>query len=324
MSRPVAIMLALVVCVALAPSASALTGPKIVFDKTEIVLPNTKEGVKVTAQFPFSNQGDMNLIIDQVSPSCGCTVPAFDKVTPPGKKGVVSLVLDTEGITGAFRKQAVVATNDSANPFVTLVLMGETLSLIQSDKGRRLELTGCLGDDIATTTILSDPEGRRLMIGGLENPMADYVEASLKALPGGKSYRLFLKSKVQEPMSFAGPLFFNLPGGPKVSLYLAVNVKGPYEVQPHLVFFGGLAKSGPSLTRSIQIKKACAEKLVLDKIIYNQEYFDVKTIWTEPGEKVFLDVTPRLDKIPTGIFDQGLEIQAHGRSFKVGIKGTVR
>lgn len=160
MSRPVAIALMLVLSLALSPAALALVGPKIAFKKTEIILPNLKEGEKITARFPFSNQGDMNLIIDQVSPSCGCTVPSFTKIVPPGKKGEVSLELDTTGITGAFRKQAVVATNDSSNPFVTLILVGETLTRIKSDKGRRLEVTGCLGEELVTTTTLSDPDGR--------------------------------------------------------------------------------------------------------------------------------------------------------------------
>lgn len=328
MSRPVAVilklLLSLALFLALAPAVSALNGPKISFEKTEVILPNLKEGQKVTARFPFINKGDMNLVIDQVSPSCGCTVPSFTRVTPPGKKGEVSLELDSTGITGAFRKQAVVSCNDSSNPFVTLVLLGETQSRVKSDKGRRLELMGCLGKELVTSTILSDPDGSPLLITSVQNPMADYLDATLKALPGGKSYRLTIKSKITQPMRFAGPLFLNLPNGAKVSLFVVVDVKGAYAVQPHIVFFGGLLKGGPAITRSIQVEKACTDKLVLENLVYNRDYFDVKTIWTEPGKKMFFDVTPRQDKMPKGPFNEKMIIMASKWTFKVVLSGTVQ
>ena len=166
MSRPGRLAWLLVAFVVLAWGLPALAapapskGPKIVFEQTEIVYPNAKEGQTLTAQFHFTNQGSMNLLVESVTPSCGCQVAEFDKVVKPGAKGVINLTLDTSGITGAFRKTAVVNSNDPANPFVTLIMIGETQSRVKVEKGRRLDLVGCLGQNPSVSTGLSDPEGR--------------------------------------------------------------------------------------------------------------------------------------------------------------------
>jgi hypothetical protein len=50
----------------------------------------------------------------------------------------------------------------------------------------------------------------------------------------------------------------------------------------------------------------------------------VKQVWDQPGERLFLEVTPRLRNLPTGPLDEQLAIQAAGRLYKVGLKGMVR
>ena len=125
--RPV-LLIAVLACVHLASAAFAETPvaepitPKIAFEITEIAFPRVKEGQTLTAQFPFSNQGKMDLVIDSVTTSCGCTVARFDKVTNPGGKGMIHLELQTSGISGSYRKTAVVNTNDPANPSLNLVI----------------------------------------------------------------------------------------------------------------------------------------------------------------------------------------------------------
>jgi len=329
MSRPLCVLL-LVFTLMLgfaAPWATpAAAGPKMVFDSTEVVFRNVKEGVPQTANFTFTNQGDLNLIIDKVSPSCGCTVAKFQKITPPGDKGIITLELDTTGITGAFRKTAVVASNDSSQPFATLVMVGETKSRIELEgrEGRRVEVIGCLGEKITTTVILGDPEGKPLMIAAVENPMKDYLDASLKALPGGKKYELTLTAKAEEPMEFAGPVFLVVPGSSKVSLFAVVEVRGPFTAQPHDLFFGALMKGSQPLSRSVLIKRACAPQLKIGKLDYNRDFFEIKEEWTEAGEQLMLDITPKVENLPKGPFNESLGIQASNRIYKIRLKGVVR
>lgn len=308
----------------LAPQAAA--APQIVFESTEKVFRNVKEGSSLDAKFSFTNQGDLNLIIDKVSPSCGCTVAKFSKITPPGDKGTITLTLDTKGITGAFRKTAVVATNDASKPFITLVMMGETKSRveIEGQKGRRLEVIGCLGEKISTTVTLKNPENKPLMIAAVENPMKQYLDAKLKALPGGKKYQLTLTAKAKEAMEFAGPIFLVVPGSSKISLFAVVEVRGPFTAQPHDLFFGALAKGVKPIGRSVLIKRACTPELKIAKLDYNHDLFEVKQEWTKPNERLMLEIFPKVANLPKGPFNEYLGIQAADKLFKIRLKGVVR
>lgn len=326
MSRPLAIiiLLAAVSWLAAPAPAAELKGPKIVFDQTEKVLPSAVEGKTLVANFTFTNAGDQNLIIDKVNPSCGCTATKFDRVTKPGGKGVITLELDTTGINGAYRKTAAVSTNDPSQPVVTLVMLGETLSRIKVDKGRRLDLSGCLGQDISTTATISDPLGKPLVISGVDNPMKDYLEVSLDPQPGGKTYKLHVTAKAKEPMEFAGPLFFKVPGGAPVSIWVLANIKGPFTVQPHEVHFGTLTKGVRNkAARSVLIKRACAPKLDIKEVRYPQQMFKVERHWKKPGEELLLVITPRLENFMPGSFAKALEIQAGDKVFTVRLVGSV-
>lgn len=305
--------------------ALALKGPKIVFDAQELSFSDVVEGKELTAVFNFSNTGDQNLIIDKVSPSCGCTASRWDKVTPPGKKGAVTLLLDTSGIGGSFRKTAAVATNDPSNPVVTLIMTGETMGRIKVDKGRRISLKGCLGSPITASATLRDPQGKNLVVTGVENPMSDYMDVKLLPQPGGKTYRLELTSKATEPLDFAGPLFLKAPGGGPVSVWVVAEIRGPFTVRPHEVMFGTINKevTNPA-QRSVLVKKACAEKLKVDLVDYNKKHFIVERFWQKPGEEYLLVITPILENLPVGPFDEPLVIQMGQRAFTVKLTGRVR
>ena len=329
MSRPLCALLiitALVLGVTGALASPAAAAPKLVFESTEKVFRNVKEGSTQIAEFTFTNQGDLNLIIDKVSPSCGCTVAEFTKITPPGDKGSIRLTLDTKGITGAFRKTAVVASNDTSSPFTTLVMVGETKSRIEAEgkNSRRLEVIGCLGEKISTTATLSDPEGKPLMIAAVETPMKQYLDAKLKALPGGKKYELTLTATAKEAMEFAGPIFLVVPGSSKVSLFAVVEVRGPFTAQPHDLFFGALIKGVKPIGRSVLIKRACAPQLKIAKLDYNRDLFEVKEDWTKPNERLMLEIIPKVDNLPKGPFSEYLGIQAADKQFKIRLKGVVR
>lgn len=309
----------------MAAPALALKGPKIVFDAKEVVFKDVVEGKELTAVFNFTNTGDQNLIIDKVSPSCGCTASRWDKVTPPGQKGAVTLLLDTTGIGGSFRKSAAVATNDPGNPVVTLIMTGETMGRIKVDKGRRVSLKGCLGAPITASAVLSDPKGGKLVITGVENPMSDYLGVKLVPSKDGKTYRLELVSKATEPLDFAGPLFLKAPGGPPVSVWVVAEVRGPFSVRPHEVMFGTIAHNNPKPPkRSVLVKKACADTLKADLIDYNKKRFIVERFWQKPGEELLLVVTPILENLPKGPFDEDLLIQMGQRAFTVKLTGRIR
>lgn len=70
------------------------------------------QGEKVSFGFKFTNTGKSDLIISNVSTSCGCTVPDFPK-TPvkPGESHKIDVKFDSEGRRGYQNKTVTINSN---------------------------------------------------------------------------------------------------------------------------------------------------------------------------------------------------------------------
>jgi uncharacterized protein (DUF58 family) len=84
-------------------------------DSTFIDLGKVKEGQVVEVSFRFKNSGTKNLVIANVSASCGCTVPEKpEKPYAPGEEGVIKAKFDSRGRPkGEARKTVYVDANTS-------------------------------------------------------------------------------------------------------------------------------------------------------------------------------------------------------------------
>ncbi len=75
------------------------------------------EGMKLEVKFRFRNSGDKPLIIEQVRPSCGCTVAEQpDEPVMPGKEGIIRASFNSEGRTGVNHKTLYVMANTKGDP----------------------------------------------------------------------------------------------------------------------------------------------------------------------------------------------------------------
>jgi len=74
------------------------------------------EGETVTYSFKFKNTGGSDLIISNVSASCGCTATKYTKESiKPGDEGVVSVSFNTRRRNGFQNKSITVASNTQPN-----------------------------------------------------------------------------------------------------------------------------------------------------------------------------------------------------------------
>jgi hypothetical protein len=80
------------------------------------------EGETVSFSFKFTNTGKSDLVIADVSTSCGCAVPSFPK-TPirPGKKDVIKISFSSAGKRGFQTKNIVVVANTQPNTTVVRI-----------------------------------------------------------------------------------------------------------------------------------------------------------------------------------------------------------
>jgi len=108
------------------PLLSQTVQPKISFNEDTHDFGKFKEeDGKVTYKFEFINTGGSDLIIQNVTASCGCTAPRWTREpVPPGATGYVAATYNPAGRPGAFRKYVTVISNsDPAS--VRLTIAGE-------------------------------------------------------------------------------------------------------------------------------------------------------------------------------------------------------
>lgn len=89
-------------------------------DSTYLDLGKVKEGQQVEVAFRFKNTGTKNLIITDVTASCGCTVPEKPgKAFTPGEEGVIKAKFDSKDKHGEVNKQVYVTANtNTPNPII--------------------------------------------------------------------------------------------------------------------------------------------------------------------------------------------------------------
>lgn len=90
--------------------------PKLTFTADEHDFGKVIQGEKVTFSFRFKNSGDGDLIIADVSSSCGCTVPKFTKEpVSPGDEGTIQVTFDSNNRKGFQSKTVTVVSNTQPN-----------------------------------------------------------------------------------------------------------------------------------------------------------------------------------------------------------------
>jgi hypothetical protein len=76
-----------------------------------------KEGPQVDIAFKFKNTGDKNLVVENVTAGCGCTiVEKPQEPFPPGQTGTIKAKFTTEGHVGTNDKSIYVTSNTKVNP----------------------------------------------------------------------------------------------------------------------------------------------------------------------------------------------------------------
>jgi hypothetical protein len=93
--------------------------PVITFEETEHDFGRIIEGETVSYTYTFKNTGKSDLLIAEVSTSCGCTVPSYPK-TPirPGESGTIKIAFNSNGKHGYQNKNVLVVANTQPNTVV--------------------------------------------------------------------------------------------------------------------------------------------------------------------------------------------------------------
>ena len=113
-------LLSFVLVLAIGLQAQKQTGPILTWEKGTHDFGDVVQGDKVEFTYKFTNTGNEPLIITNVQPSCGCTLPKSWSRDPimPGQSGELVIAFNSAGKFGKLdRATAVVsnAANEGAN-----------------------------------------------------------------------------------------------------------------------------------------------------------------------------------------------------------------
>lgn len=90
--------------------------PVITFSETQHDFGKIIEGESVSIEFAFTNTGKSDLIIAEVTSSCGCTIPSYSKIPiRPGEKGTIKVAFNSTGRKGYQSKNVIVVSNTQPN-----------------------------------------------------------------------------------------------------------------------------------------------------------------------------------------------------------------
>ncbi len=102
---------------------------KMTFDEDTYDFGQVKAGEKVMHIYNFTNTGKAPLLITSARSTCGCTVPEWPKdPIPPGGKGELKVVFNSEGKHGQQNKPVTVLANTypgTTKVFLTGMVVGE-------------------------------------------------------------------------------------------------------------------------------------------------------------------------------------------------------
>ncbi|MFA6470687.1 MAG: cysteine peptidase family C39 domain-containing protein, partial [Candidatus Latescibacterota bacterium] len=100
------------------------TGPKIMFNIKEKDKGDVKEGMELSYVFTFENIGSQPLTVE-TRPSCSCIRAVLsEKKIAPGKIGKITVLFDTNGLSGPQKKGIHVMSNDPDNRVINIFLSG--------------------------------------------------------------------------------------------------------------------------------------------------------------------------------------------------------
>ena len=102
-------------------AVAAAAGPAttVALSESNFSFGKIKKGDKVEHVYEVTNTGTNPLVISEVKPACGCTVPDYTKEPIlPGQKGKITLKFDSASFDGLVSKQAEVYANVEKSPIV--------------------------------------------------------------------------------------------------------------------------------------------------------------------------------------------------------------
>jgi len=193
-------------------------------------------GDKIVGTFTFRNEGDTDLTITKVLPSCGCTaIDGYDKVLSPGQRGKLEFAIDPSRVKSGGAKSIRVSSNCPARKMSLLTMKGEIYHLIEIKPAPRVTF-GAVNKGRRSSKVLD-------LIAKTDQPVeirkvtsdTSVFKADVQTITEGRQFRMTVVATPPfAPGKNAGKLTIhtNLEEQPTITLPVTANLRPRVQVSP--------------------------------------------------------------------------------------------
>lgn len=319
------------------PAATAVdpNGPKLVLVEDKKDVGTVAKGEAIKQVFIVKNAGKSDLHITDVKPSCGCTVPDFDKVIKPGAEGKVTLTVDTKNFQGPISKTALIVSDDPTTPQTTVFLSATVKPYVEAHPYGFFRIQALTGETASSELIIfSDepdfkPSKAEVSQSFLKVNMVPVPEKDRVAGKNANQYKITLTAAPDAPEGLLGGYVKVTTGAkkqPEFDMAISGYIKPTISITPMTINFGNFDPKGDAVKRNV---------MLVNNNTKIETFSVTKAATSVPGisaEIVSLDksrvqVVLTVDqKIKKGVFDGELTIKTNDASrgeIKLPIKGVI-
>lgn len=209
---------------------------------------------KASFVLQIKNGGTADLLIHEVTTSCGCTAAQPDRrVIPPGETTAIRVVYDTHGKQGKQTSKVIIRSNDPQKPRVEFPVTGFVKRAVTRDPLGGLvirTLNASPGDSGVVTLENQMPEPMKLEL--LSNT-ADFFDLQVVEVAPGLKYQVVGRTKkALAPGRYTGEIVFKtgLSREPEFRVPAALQVLNEVELSPPVMLF---ANDDKNLQRVVRL-----------------------------------------------------------------------
>jgi len=258
------------------------------------------QGTKVVHEFEVKNAGNADLVIQRLSPSCGCTATQLTSpIIKPGASEKVRVTFDTSGFMGDKTKTVLIASNDTNSPEVTVTMKGQVLSSFTVEPSR-VDFGEIFPSSSLPTrqreVAFSIAEGSDLKITKVTS-LSKHLVASPVSTQGNRA-TVMIEIRPTAPLGeFRDRVIFELDGGRRASVNVPVtaSIKGDLRLNPGTISFGVIEGQTP-LERRVQFENKGRDAVSIQSITTSNRAVSASMINVQPGRAgvLVVKVDPRL------------------------------
>jgi hypothetical protein len=283
----------------LAIPARADTGPVAAVLEPSFNFGSVSQGQKVEHEFVVRNDGDAELVIQRIAPSCGCTAAAMSaSAIKPGAAEKIKVTFNTAGFHGTKTKSVSVLTNARNQQEITLRLQG-TIVRDVTVTPERIDF-----GEIAADT--SQPlRSRQFSVEVAEG--ADRQIASVRSMskflvvePKGAQGRVQQYAVALSPDAPRGEfrdrivVEFNDPDHSSVNVPVNASVVGDVRLIPSTVSFGIISGDQP-MERRVRFENTSKQAVIIQEIKSSHPAVAATVLPVAEGRRgvIVINVDPR-------------------------------